>query len=103
MFRYHIRSILTALSTLRVLSIVRTKYKIELKIICLADISRLILAKKRLKAIEIDFLDSESPNKKVKTSEKINETEHILIIPLDIEDDDSQETTICEMIELTVN
>jgi len=53
--------------------------------------------KKRLKVIESELLDSESPNKKAKTSEEMNATQRILIIPLDIEDDDSQETTICVM------
>jgi hypothetical protein len=77
---------------------VRTKHQIELKKFCLTVV--MSKKKKKLKSVESELLDSQSPNKKVKTIEEMNATERILITSLGIED--TQETIVCEMSDSSI-
>jgi hypothetical protein len=56
-------------------------------------------SKKRSNDIQIESLDSENANKKVKTDKEITSSTHIVMIALDSKDDDSQDTNDSEQNE----
>jgi hypothetical protein len=56
-------------------------------------------SKKRSNDIQIESLDSENANKKVKTGKETTSSTHIVMIALDSKDDDSQDMTDSELNE----